>query len=153
MDSTEKSFNFVVGNKSYALPLPRIREVIALPQITAVPNSPNHVAGLINLRGQIITVFDLRSYLKDDNLKEDATVIIAEMKFGHIGLIVDSVSSVVSIDPKRLEKLPPEATQTDNNIIANIYSDGDQLVLLLDVEQIMDQETRLKTLLATKKPE
>lgn len=145
MQTTEKSLNFVVGQKSYAMPLLKVREVIALPKITSVPNPPHHVAGLINLRGQIITVFDLRSYLKIQKLQESPTVIIADMQFGQIGLIVDSVSSVMSIDQKKLEKVPPGSTNSDKSFITNVYSDGDQMILLLDVEQIMNQEIKTLT--------
>ncbi len=140
MKQTEKFLNFMVGTESFAVPLLKVHEVIGMPELTAIPQAPQHVVGITNLRGQIITVFDLRSCLKAQSKGEQPSVIICDMPFGQLGLIVDSVSSVLSPEPEKISPVPPGSRASHHDFITSIYAQAQELILMLDVEKLISRE-------------
>jgi purine-binding chemotaxis protein CheW len=152
MTKLEKYLSFVLGEENFAIPLLKVREVIALPDITPVPQSAQHVLGIMNLRGQIITIFDMRSCLKIKvTKKEDLTVIICDMEFGQIGFLVDSVSSVLSATGDEISEVPPGSKAASQSYIVSIHRKEDQLILMLDVDQLLSVEARLQVQSLNKK--
>lgn len=143
MKITQKFLSFIVGAESFAVPLLKVREVIGMPEVTAIPQAPAHVVGIINLRGQIITIFDLRSRLNSSTKGEQPTVIICEMPFGQMGIIVDMVSSVLSADSEQISEVPPGSRAANHDFITSIYSKEDELILMLDVEKVIGREMRV----------
>jgi len=143
MKITQKFLSFMVGNECFAIPLLKVREVIGMPEVTAIPQAPNHVVGIINLRGQIITIFDLRSRLNASTKGEQPTVIICEMPFGQMGMIVDLVSSVLSAESEQLSEVPPGSRAASHDFITSIYSKEDELILMLDVEGVIGREVKV----------
>ncbi|MGE0634318.1 MAG: chemotaxis protein CheW [Pseudobdellovibrionaceae bacterium] len=144
MEQTDKFLNFAVGDESFGVPLLTVREVIGMPEVTPIPQAPQHVVGIMNLRGQIITIFDLRSCLKIQSKNKDtATVIICEMPFGQMGLIVDHVSSVLSANQGSLSEVPPGSKASHQEFITNIYTRDKEMILMLDVEKLVSREAKL----------
>ncbi|AGH95424.1 chemotaxis protein CheW [Pseudobdellovibrio exovorus] len=139
-----KYLSFHLGTENYAMPLLKVREVIGMPEITLVPHSSHHVLGVMNLRGQIITVIDMRTCL---GLKaqqgHETTVIICEMPFGQIGMVVDAVNSVLSVAQEELAEVPAGSRASSQSYIVNIYRKEDQLTLILDVEQLISKEVNI----------
>src|SRR5207253_2529670 len=126
-----------------ALPLLKVREVIGMPDLTSVPQAPPHVVGIINLIGQIITIFDLRSSLKSQTKNEQPTVIICEMEFGQMGLIVDLVTRVLSAESDKMSAVPPGSRASHKDYITNVYSEEKDLILMLDVERLISHEVKI----------
>lgn len=145
MKITQKFLSFMVGSECFAVPLLKVREVIGMPEVTAIPQAPNHVVGIINLRGQIITIFDLRSRLNASTKGDQPTVIICEMPFGQMGMIVDLVSSVLSAESEQISEVPPGSRAANHDFITSIYSHEDELILMLDVEKVIGRDARLAT--------
>ncbi len=143
MKITQKFLSFMVGAECFAVPLLKVREVIGMPEVTAIPQAPNHVVGIINLRGQIITIFDLRSRLNASTKGDQPTVIICEMPFGQMGMIVDLVSSVLSAESEQISEVPPGSRAANHDFITSIYSNEDELILMLDVEKVIGRDVRL----------
>lgn len=143
MKDSQKFLSFMVGNECFAVPLLKVREVIGMPEVTAIPQAPAHVVGIINLRGQIITIFDLRSRLGSGTKGEQPTVIICEMPFGQMGLIVDMVSSVLSAESEQIAEVPPGSRAANHDFITNIYSHEEELILMLDVEKVLGRDIRV----------
>ena len=145
MTQLDKYLNFTLAEENFAIPLLKVREVIALPDITPVPQASQHVLGIMNLRGQIITIFDMRSCLKlKSSKKDDLTVIICDMEFGQVGFLVDSVSSVLSASIDQLSDVPPGSKASHQNYIVKIHRKDDDLILILDVDQLLTVEARLQ---------
>lgn len=144
MKDSDKYLSFVVGKENFAIPLLKVREVIGLPDLTPIPQAPPHVVGIMNLRGQTITIFDLRSCLKSKSeSKEPVTVIICELSFGQMGLIVDSISSVLSAEHEYIAEVPPGSRASHLDFIANIYTKDKDLILMLDVERLISREAKI----------
>ena len=143
MKITQKFLSFMVGSECFAVPLLKVREVIGMPEVTAIPQAPNHVVGIINLRGQIITIFDLRSRLNASTKGEQPTVIICEMPFGQMGMIVDLVSSVLSAESEQISEVPPGSRAANHDFITSIYSHEEELILMLDVEKVIGRDVRV----------
>jgi purine-binding chemotaxis protein CheW len=145
MIQLDKFLSFVLGDENFAIPLLKVREVIALPEITPVPKASQHVLGIMNLRGQIITIFDMRSCLKLKSMrKEDLTVVICDMEFGQIGFVVDAVTSVLSVTNEQLSEVPPGSRAAEQSYITRIHRKDDELTLVLDVEQLLSVEARIQ---------
>lgn len=149
MKITQKFLSFTVGNESFAVPLLKVREVIGMPDVTGIPQPPTHVVGIFNLRGQIITIFDLRSRLSSSKKNDQPTVIICEMPFGQMGMIVDTVSSVLSVESDQLSEVPPGSRAANHDFITNIYSKETELILMLDVDKVIGRDVKIAQVAAT----
>lgn len=139
---------FSLSAEEYAVPLLSVREVIGVPDFTPVPYTPTYFAGIMNLRGQVISCIDLRTKLgiKPKNGDENA-VIICDVGTASIGIIVDSVNSVLA--PKIEDiSIPPEVDSKKNtDYILGVYRKGNNLVLLIEIAKALDAEdwTALKS--------
>jgi len=130
---------FRLGNETYAMDISYIHEIIRMKEITFVPRAPHYMRGVINLRGRIVPVMDLRARLGLPTHEETAQsrIIVVEANGESIGLIVDAVSEVLRLPEDQIE--PP--IQTDNaenaNYVSGLGKTNDKLVLLLDVEKVV----------------
>lgn len=142
--STEASrfLIFSLCGEQYAVPLLNVKEVIALTDITPVPYSPPHFKGIMNLRGQVISVIDLRLKLrmaKADTSAETA-IIILDLSPLSLGIIVDSVESVLAVDQKEIQPPPDVGSGSNTNYIRGVTRKDKKLILLLDIERTLSVE-------------
>ena len=136
----EKYLEFSLGSENYAIPLLRVKEVIPVPQTTVVPNSPNYFKGIMNLRGLIISIIDLRSKLgitskKNEHVEE--AVIIVDVDGFNIGLIVDSINHVLSFSMDKVAEIPEVKSQINAHYIMGVYRSENKLTVLLDLKGIL----------------
>ncbi len=137
---THRFLEFDLGKESYAIPLLSVREVIPTPETTVLPNGPAHMVGIMNLRGQIISVIDLRNKLKikpRENNKEQA-VLIVDMEGVSIGLVVDSINKVLSIATDELAEVPEIKSQVNATYIQGVYKGAERLTIILDIMNILN---------------
>ena len=135
--------SFSLGTEEYALPLLAVKEVIAVPEFTPIPYTPTHFLGIMNLRGQVISVIDLRTKFGIKPTQSDETsVIICDMAPLVLGVVVDSVNSVLS--PKALDISPKPDIESNRNTeyITAVYRRDKHLVLLLDIARTLTSEDR-----------
>ncbi len=129
---------FMLGKEEYAIPLLTVREVIAVPEITPVPQTPSHFVGIMNLRGQVISVLDLRSKLGiKPNASADTAVIICDLHPNSLGVIVDKVESVLNPDPTHLSPRPQMENSKANDYVTGIYRKEERLILLIDIAKAL----------------
>ena len=135
---------FTLGNEEYGVGILDVREIVKTGTITMIPNSPDFLKGVINLRSKIVGVIDLekRFLLKRD--EEDHTgkhIVIAEIGDGTFGLLVDEVTDVLRL-PKEGIKLPPEIITKKIGIdyVEGIGTVNDKLIILLDVEKVLSEK-------------
>jgi purine-binding chemotaxis protein CheW len=138
-----KFLTFILGNESYGLEIKFVTEIIGIQAITVVPELPDYIKGIINLRGKIIPVMDVRLRFKKPEIEyNDRTcVIVIEIRGVSIGMIVDSVSEVLVIPDSEIVQ-PPEMGKGSNKYIKGIGKVDNEVKLLLDcVKLLNDEET------------
>ena len=135
---------FDLVDENYGVPLSSVKEVIGLTEITKVPNVPEFFKGLINLRGKIISVIDLRTKLKLPSTEyEDkkTTIIIAEIDDFTIGTVVDDVREVANFDTGQMEHGLDIQSKVGREFITGVAkTDGKKLTLLLDIGKVLSVE-------------
>ncbi|MEW8987067.1 MAG: chemotaxis protein CheW [Bacillus sp. (in: firmicutes)] len=132
---------FVLGNETYGIEIEYVTEIIGLQPVTEVPELPEYIRGIINLRGKIIPVMDVRlrfrKPFKDYN--DRTCVVVIENEDITIGLIVDSVSEVLSI-PETEVVPPPDVNKTGYKYIKGIGKTGNDVKLLLDCNKLLNED-------------
>lgn len=146
----EKLLTFSLGSEGYGVSILKVKEIIGMMHITPVPRTPNFVKGVINLRGKIIPVVDLRSKFNMDEKQynERTCIIVVEVSLNNtqrlLGVVVDMVSEVVSITSEEIEPPPQYGTKLDHNFILGIGKIKDRVVIIIDIDEIFLQDDVLK---------
>ncbi|OHD70544.1 MAG: hypothetical protein A2W19_09055 [Spirochaetes bacterium RBG_16_49_21] len=132
----------MIANESYGIPVLKVQEIIGMTEIVHVPNSPDFIKGVINLRGSVVSVVDMRKRFHMDEREYDmfTVIIIVEIKDMPVGMIVDSVSDVVDISETDIQNTPHLTAKIDTDFIAGIGQINDKLVIILDIERIFSAE-------------
>ncbi len=136
-----KFLTFSLGNEYYGLEISFVTEIIGIQPITEIPELPNYVKGIINLRGKIIPVMDVRLRFKKpfQEYNDRTCVIVIDIKNISIGLIVDSVSEVLAIPDSNIVP-PPEVKAVQNKYIKGIGKVENEIKLLLDCEKLISED-------------
>lgn len=135
--SLERLLVFSLNQEDYAVPLLKVKEVMALPEITPLPQTPSYFKGIMNLRGLIVPIIDLRLKFKlpMSDISSETVVIIVDMNPYSLGVIVDAVDCVMAVETENIKPPPQMGTQLKADYIAGISEKDKKLVLLLDVER------------------
>ncbi|MBF0557290.1 MAG: chemotaxis protein CheW [Nitrospirae bacterium] len=130
---------FNLGNEEYAVAILKVQEINRMKEITRVPNSPAYVEGVINLRGKVIPVVNLRDKFglpaKENN--EQTRIMIMDIQGITMGLVVDAVSEVLRIPSSTVEPTPPMASNISAEFIKGIAKVDDRLIILLDMDRLL----------------
>lgn len=129
---------FKLGDEEYALDILKVQEVNRMVDITTVPNSINYLEGVINLRGRVIPVINLRKKfgLNMKTLDTQSRIMVVDIGIT-VGIIVDSVSEVLRISPDTVEPPPSMASGIESDYIKGIGKLQDRLLILLDIEKLL----------------
>ncbi len=132
---------FRLANEFYAIEVLKIREVQRHSEISDIPGAPVYVLGLINLRGTIVTVINTRSKfgLPDTNITAETRIAILEIQGQLIGILVDGVNEVISIDENEIEPSPNVGNDDGNQYIVGVHNRHEQLIILLNPENIIGE--------------
>ncbi len=134
---------FSLHEEHFAVPLLSVKEVIAMPEVTSVPNTPKYFMGIMNLRGQIISIFDLRTKLNIKNeYNHETTVIICEMKPYCVGIVVNSVDSVLNLKASEIKDKPEIKSQHSTEYITGVVNIANEIILLVDLLKALDMSDR-----------
>lgn len=138
-----KYLTFSLGTEEYGIIITKVREIIGVMEITAVPHTPDFIKGVINLRGRVIPIIELRMrFGMEVKTYDDRTCIIVVDVPGpngtvQVGMLVDSVSEVINITPQDIEPPPDFGASTDAENIIGIGKIKGKLKILLDVDQVI----------------
>lgn len=138
-----KYLSFALGNGTYGIHIGKVDEIIGIMDITRVPNVPSFVSGVINLRGRVVPVIDLRAKFKMANIeKTDRNcIILVQIKGAEtsvsMGLVVDIVSEVIDLEHKNIEPPPTFGSDISTDFILGVGKINDHVLLLLDVDRIL----------------
>ncbi len=131
---------FDLGSESYGVDIGKVREIIRMQEITAIPQTADFVEGMINLRGLVIPVVDLsrRFGLPHRERTEESRTVVVDISGHSIGMVVDAVAEVLRISVVAIE--PPSAaiTTDGSSYLLGIAKVGDRLIILLDLEQVLN---------------
>ncbi len=147
MEKELQIVGFRIGNETYGVRIGAVREIVRVPEITAVPSAPEMVEGVINLRGKIIPVMDLRKRFGrgETQPSKKNRILVVELENKLIGLIVQSASEVLKIPPSEIEPPGSVFAEGDSGCITGVGKLGSRLIILLDIAKLL-QRPELKRL-------
>ena len=132
---------FSIG-EHYGVRISQVQEIIRVGNITIVPNAPSYMEGVINLRGRVLPVLNIRKRLKlpeAENSKE-SRIVVTEVNDKIIGLLVDSVSHVIRVQSEQIEDAPEEILEAETDYITGVIKLKEQIIILLDLEKLLIRE-------------
>ncbi|MDH4618106.1 chemotaxis protein CheW [Brevibacillus sp. AY1] len=138
---TVQSILFKMGDEFYGLPISLVREIIKPLPVTRFPKSPVHVEGVIDLRGRILPIINLRKMfgLAPLDITEDTRFVDLQLDGLDLGIVVDAVSEVMNIPKHVIEPAPPIIAGVEGKYLQGIARLNDKLIMLLDVDEIFGQ--------------
>ncbi|MEX2415021.1 MAG: chemotaxis protein CheW [Paenibacillaceae bacterium] len=137
-----KFLTFPLGTEDYGIEIKFVTEIVGIQAITPIPGIPEYIKGIINLRGKIIPVMDVRlRFKKEPKAYNDRTcIVVIDIKEVTIGLIVDSVSEVISISDENIISPPQVNKNFHNKFIESIAKIGNEVKLILDCDKLLNEE-------------
>lgn len=138
---SEKYLTFLLDKQFFALPIKNVMEIIAIQEVTQVPEFPSYVKGIINLRGKIIPLIDvrLRFHKAEADYDERTSVIVVSIDTVEVGFIVDMVDEVMDIDYDNIAP-PPRMSETSGRYITGVGKIDGKIILLLDSDKLLNEE-------------
>jgi purine-binding chemotaxis protein CheW len=145
-DKQGKYLTFALGAEEYGLEILKVREIIGHMEITAIPQTPMHIKGVINLRGQVIPIIDLRLKfgMDEEEITEETCIIVVDIAQNGTqfltGIVVDHVSEVLDVEGENIEPAPQFGSTVDTKFILGIGKIGDSVKILLNINEVMGGE-------------
>jgi purine-binding chemotaxis protein CheW len=141
MEKELQVVGFRIGRETFGLPISLVREIVRVPEITSVPNAPDYIEGVINLRGKIIPVVDLRKRFGEIVAapSKKNRIVVVELEARLIGLLVNSASEVLRIPPSEIEAPQDVFQEGELNYITGVGKLKGRLVILLDLNRILQR--------------
>jgi purine-binding chemotaxis protein CheW len=132
---------FRIGNETYGVRIASVREIVRVPEITMVPNAPDIIEGVINLRGKIIPVMDLRKRFGNSGVQPDKKnrILVVELDNKLLGLIVSSASEVLKIPPSEIESPGTVFAEGESSYVTGVGKLKGRLIILLDIARLLRQ--------------
>ncbi len=130
---------FKLGAEEYGIDILRVQEIRSYEAPTCMPNAPDYILGVVNLRGVIVPIIDMRIKYGLDDVKYDNFTVTIVLNIGAqvIGIVVDAVSDVIALTPEQLSPVPEFSGSIDSQNLLAIGSVGDRMLILLDIERLM----------------
>ena len=134
--------SFKLSDETYGIEITKIREIILVGEITRVPETPQYIKGLINLRSSVIPVIDLRARfaLPENELTQDSRIMVLNVGRRTIGIVVDSVNEVLRVSQEQISPAPPTVASLGNQYMTGLVRLEEQLLILLDVDRLFGEE-------------
>jgi purine-binding chemotaxis protein CheW len=137
-----KFLSFFLGSEEYGIEILKVQEIIGMMTVTRVPRTPAFVRGVINLRGKVIPIVDLRAKFEMEEVEQtDETCIIVVKTNGiEIGAVVDRVSEVLAIAAKDVDETPSFGVDLNTDFILGIGKSGSRVKILLDIDKVLSSQ-------------
>ena len=138
---------FRIGRETFGVPISLVHEIVRVPDITAVPDAPDCVEGVINLRGKIVSIVDLRKRFGEREIKPNKKnrILVAEVENKMVGLVVDAASEVLKLPQSDIEAPPNVFEEGELNYVTGVGKLNGRLIILIDLTKIL-QRGELKRL-------
>ncbi len=135
---------FILAGEEYGVEILRVQEIKGWDAVTPIPNTPEHVLGVLNLRGAIVPIVDLRKRFGLDTVEFGTTSVVIVVRMQHedqertVGLVVDAVADVYRLDNNEIQPTPEMGTQIDTRFVRGLAVVGENMVILLDIDNLID---------------
>ena len=138
--SADEFLSFTLGEEHYGVDILKVQEIRGYDSVTRLPDAPDYIKGVINLRGTIVPVIDLRLKLRLDNARYDAftVMIVLNVDDRVVGIVVDSVSDVIPLNAEQIRPKPEFGAAVDTRFISGIGTQDERMLILLDIETLLD---------------
>ena len=132
--------SFALGEEHYGVDILKVQEIRGYDSVTRLPDAPDYIKGVINLRGTIVPVIDLRLKLRLKEARYDAftVMIVLNVEDRVVGIVVDSVSDVIPLNDDQIRPTPEFGSEVDTRFISGIGTQDDRMLILLDIETLLD---------------
>jgi purine-binding chemotaxis protein CheW len=139
MEKELQVVGFRIGNETYGVRIAAVREIVRVPEITSVPSAPDLIEGVINLRGKIIPVMDLRKRFGQADIQHDKKnrILVVELDNKLIGLIVNAASEVLKIPPSDIEAPGSVFAEGESGYVTGVGKLKGRLIILLDISKLL----------------
>lgn len=133
---------FVLGNEEYGIEILKVQEIRGYDTVTKIANTPEFIKGVINLRGSIVPIIDLRIlfHLGEVEYNQFTVVIILNVKGRIMGIVVDGVSDVISLQASQISPVPDLVTSISTKYLVGLGTVNDHMLILVDIEQLMTSQ-------------
>ncbi|HVH71225.1 MAG TPA: chemotaxis protein CheW, partial [Candidatus Dormibacteraeota bacterium] len=141
MEKDLQVVGFRIGNETYGVKIGSVREIVRVPEVTAVPSAPDLIEGVINLRGKIIPVMDLRKRFGQTDIHPDKKnrILVVELESKLIGLIVNAASEVLKIPPSEIEPPGTVFAEGESAYVTGVGKLKGRLIILLDISKLLQR--------------
>lgn len=134
--------SFVLGNEEYGMEILKVQEIKGFSPLTPIPNMPSYIRGVMNLRGTVVPVVDLRSQFSMNEVEYNqfTVIILVNVREKITGLVVDAVTDVFNLHASEILAPPEFGAQLDTRFISGVANIGDRLIVLLNIEKLLQED-------------
>jgi purine-binding chemotaxis protein CheW len=145
-DEVHQFLTFALGDQEFGIEILRVQEIKNFTRITPIPNMPPCIKGVMNLRGTVVPIVDLRIKfaMETSEYNQFTVIIVVNVGTRIMGLIVDAVSDVLNVEPTEIESAP-DLGSIDTSFISGLAKSADRLVTLLNIEQLLGEQAGVAT--------
>lgn len=141
-DADKQYITFTISEEEYATPILTVQEIRGWMATTPLPNTPAYVRGVTNLRGNIVPVFDLRARFRNEltEVTDRHVVIMATIRGRTIGLLVDSISDILTIETESIQPPPDSSMTVETQYLEGLVTAGKRMVALVNISKLFDKQ-------------
>ena len=141
-DKPYEVLSFTLGKEEYGIPIQKVQELRGYDAVTSIANAPAHLKGVINLRGTIVPIIDMRIRMRLGTPTYDQFTVVVILNIAErvIGMVVDSVSDVISLLPSQIKPAPEMHSGMDTGYLTGIGTIDDRMLILIDIDTLLDGE-------------
>jgi len=138
-EATREVLVFVIGKEEYAVDILKVQEIRGYEKVTPIPSAPAYLKGVVNLRGVIVPVIDMRVKFNMPDPRYDSFTVVVILKLANrvVGIVVDGVSDVVQLAVSDVKEAPRLGGAVDGAFLTGVATQGDRMILLLDIEKFL----------------
>ena len=137
--ASRELLTFTLGNEEYGIDILKVQEIRGYEAVTTIANAPEFIKGVINLRGIIVPIVDMRIKFKLGNIGYDTTTVVIILNIANrvVGMVVDGVSDVISLGPEQIRAAPDFSSSFDIKYITGLGTVDERMLILVDIEKLM----------------
>jgi len=138
-EATREILVFVLGAEEYGVDILKVQEIRGYDKVTPIPAAPDYLKGVMNLRGVIVPIVDLRVKFRLAQVRYDQFTVVVILRIASrvIGIVVDGVSDVIGLTASEVKEAPSLGTVVDSTFIAGLATQDERMVMLLDIEKLL----------------
>jgi purine-binding chemotaxis protein CheW len=139
IESADEYLTFALGEEEYGVEILKVQEIRGYDTVTRLPDAPDYIKGVINLRGTIVPVIDMRLKFRLAKAEYNALTVMIVLNVADrvVGMVVDSVSDVIRLDAEQIRPVPEIGATIDRQFITGIGTQGERMLILLEIERLM----------------